>query len=146
MQEFRIVKLHLQTPLYYSREDGLTFPVSVRRAGEYLFGFEIDAAQYRSTEPETASFIGEPFFRGRLSPTPPTIQSPGETIFTLEAGLYLFTQSREPTDWEGVLDMALEIQKEGLREGYALDRRLFLRCLFEDGMVTQIWRPVPGKA
>jgi hypothetical protein len=144
MQDFQTIKLHLRSPLYYERADDLTYPISggvENAASECLFGFEIEAGQYRSIEPEAASFIGNggaPFFRGRLSSLPPA-------ACCLETGLYLFMQSREPVDWEGILMMALEIQKEGLWEGFALDRRLFLRYVFEDGaMVTQVWRPMLG--
>jgi hypothetical protein len=152
MQEYRIIHLHLMAPLYYTGEDGLDYRTprdgTADRAasGEYLFAFEIDPGQYRSIEPEEASFIGEPFFRGRVSPVRSGEQSPDGMFFTLEAGQYLFMQSREPVDREGILDMALELQKEGLWEGFALDRRLFLRYVFEEGcMVSQLWRPVSGK-
>jgi hypothetical protein len=148
MREFQIIKLHLASPLYYERTDDPgtrwfhDYPTRAVAAEtpvpECLFGFEIKAEQYRSIEPDAASFIIEPpFFKGSLSPR--------EADFTLEAGLYLFTQSRESLDREGILELALEIQKEGLWEGYALDRKLFLRYVFEDGaVVTQVWRPALG--
>jgi hypothetical protein len=152
MPEYRIVNLHLRASLYYTGEDGLNYGTlgdgTADRAvsGEYLFGFEIDSGQYRSIEPESASFIGKPFFRGRLSPVQNGGQDPQGTFFALEAGRYLFMQSREPVGREGILDMALELQKEGLWEGFDLDRRLFLRYVFEDGcMVSQLWRPILEK-
>jgi hypothetical protein len=148
MQEFQIVKLHLRSPLYYVQADDLKYPMFTADAGECLFGFEIEAGQYRNIEPEAAVFIGNggaPFFRGRLSPLPPASCSLLPTICSLETGLYLFMQCREAVDWEGILTMALEIQKEGLWEGFTLDRKLFLRYVFEDGaMVTQVWRPALG--
>jgi hypothetical protein len=152
MQESRIVKLHLQSPIYYIPDNDLNYRFFSREmvptdtaavSREYLFGFEIAPGEYLNIEPEAGAFLGEPFFRGYTGPTPSGDQCPAAALFTLEAGQYLFMQSQEAMDWEGILDMALEIQKEGLWEGFALDRRLFLRYVFEDGsMVTQVWRPV----
>ena len=65
----------------------------------------------------------------------------GGEFVELPAGNYLFAQKRESLDRESVINMAVEIQQEGLWQRLKPGRRLYLRRLFEDGSeVTQLFR------
>ena len=114
-----ITRLNLLKPLYFAPDEG---------SGEKLFCFELDEAQYRSFEPEKAKFLENPVYGGADRELP--------------QGDYLFAQKREVLSRQEIIDMAVEMQQEGLWQRLEPGKRLYLRCLFEDGCwVTQLFRP-----
>jgi hypothetical protein len=150
-------RLELFTPLVYSpAPDLLPFvPAGTREGtavsglGERLFCFALDEAQSRRIEPDSALLLGPLTSAGFLAPGVPP--GPGGTgagsaaggeRLELPRGRYLFAQERGALDREGVLAMAIEVQKDGLWERLHLDGRLYVRYLYEDrSAVTQVFRP-----
>jgi hypothetical protein len=54
----------------------------------------------------------------------------------------VFAQERAFLGREEVIQMAAEIQKDGLWERLRLENRFYVRYLYEDGgVVTQVFRP-----
>ena len=121
-----IVRLNLLSSLYYAPGDA-SDPFSYREGdGEKLFYFELDEAQYRNIEPDKRKLLGNPAFGAPELPR----------------GNYLFSQKREILNQEDIINLAVEIQSEGLWQRLLLERGLYLRYLFEDGRgVTQLFRP-----
>ena len=138
--EVEITRLNLLSPLYYVPEKKPD-PFAYREGdGEKLFYFELDEIQYRNIEPDKEKLLGNPVFGGKAA-------SLDEAAGTLELprGNYLFSQKREILNQEDIIDLAVEIQSEGLWQRLLLERGLYLRYLFEDGRgVTQIFRPYTG--
>jgi hypothetical protein len=65
----------------------------------------------------------------------------------LPAGEYFFTQIREKSDKETFVEMALELQKEGLWERLPLGETVYFRTLWEDGApVSQVLRPIAHRS
>ncbi|MDR3130616.1 MAG: hypothetical protein LBU18_03645 [Treponema sp.] len=139
MDEFQVKRLILASPLVYRRDDSLCFPPDEKFQREFLFRMALDPAQIRRMEPERAAFPGRLFEAGR----PAENMTAGDLgRFELPAGAYLFAQVRKHPDAGTLINMIIEVQKEGLWEGLSLDERLYIRRLFEDGqMVTQVFRP-----
>jgi hypothetical protein len=155
---FHIIKLHLQSPLYYQRDDslepfdGIPGMAEIPPGAEFLFAFTLDPVKARSIEPDRGQFPGQLLFRGISEP--PGV--PGQPAYPglparedqagrvmLPRGIYLFAQVRELLDRENFIDMAIEVQKDGLWERYTPDSRLYLRYLYEEtSPVTQIFRPL----
>jgi hypothetical protein len=136
MENLPLLLLDLRAPLLYAEAPGLApFNCPIPEASqEYLFCFEIDAAQAANIEPAADCFLKELVFSGRKN------GGHGEKI--LPAGLYLFAQCRKVLCREEIIDMALEQQKDGLWEKLKPGNRLYLRFLSEDGSaVTQLFRP-----
>jgi hypothetical protein len=95
---------------------------------------------YYELHPEAAS---------RIDPEPDRYLNSGpEKAAGLPEGQYYVTQvRRESVETTELIDIALELQKEGLWERLKLENKLYIRRLFEDGFpVFQLWRPVirPG--
>ncbi|GHV85133.1 hypothetical protein AGMMS50230_07410 [Spirochaetia bacterium] len=80
----------------------------------------------------------------RIDPEPAKWLSSKEEALELPAGRYYFTQIRgEVEDQSSLIEMAIELQKEGLWERLKLGDRLYVRRLFEDGSpVVQCWRQI----
>ena len=110
---------------------------------ERLYCFELDEGQCLSFEPDKNALLGGFVFGGLKDLVlKDAAFRGGEAPLELPAGDYLFAQKREILDRESVIDMAVEIQQEGLWQRLKLGRRLYLRRLFEDGSeVTQLFRP-----
>jgi hypothetical protein len=163
MDEFSVKKLILVSPLVYERDDSLPFPAHGMARRELLFRMALDPSQSRGIEPDRRAFPGRLVAAG--SAVRPDDEAPGGTeqdgervdgsrreaspgMLELPAGTYLFTQVREPPgaetlNTETLIDMIIEVQREGLWEKLSLDERLYIRRLFEDGQtVTQVFRPV----
>ncbi|MDR3335144.1 MAG: hypothetical protein LBT13_09725 [Treponema sp.] len=143
MLELNIIRLNLCAPLSYIRDDTLKPFEYTPQAGELLFCFAISPAQGQSIEPEADRYLEKLIFQGRLE-----MQLAGEGIAAdtipveLPAGKYLFAQTREALGQEAFIQMAMEVQKEGLWERLKPKNQLYLRYLFEDGKaVTQVLRP-----
>ena len=155
MIDLHIIKLHLQSPLYYQRADslepfgGIPGMTEIPPGGEFLFAFTLDPVQARSIEPDRGQFPGQLLFRGISEPPGvpgqpayPAREAPADRVM-LPRGIYLFAQIRELLDREDFIDMAIEVQKDGLWERYTPDSRLYLRYLYEEtSPVTQIFRPL----
>jgi hypothetical protein len=156
MENHAVRRLHLLTPLRYALasppEDGL-FPLKGAepppRGGEEVLCFGINPAEAHSGEPAKENYLGPLLFRGKLRPPPPGMdkvgageeqEGPDEEI---PRGSYLFVQERIFLSREKTLELAVELQKEGLWEGLTLGDRLYIRRFFEEGIpVTQVWRPL----
>jgi hypothetical protein len=138
MQGIRTIKLKLLAPLIY-REDRRLEPFTPGPVqGERLFIFTLDPAESRSIEPDRTKLLGDLIFGG-FAEDP--AYSGAETRVELPAGGYFFAQTRSFLDKEACAGLAVEVQKDGLWERYALESRLYLRYLYEDGPVTQVFRP-----
>jgi hypothetical protein len=144
MYPLKILRLDLYAPLFYSKDMGLKPFEYTDLLGENLFCFEIDPAQSLSIEPEKEHYLGNFVCGGVLDPEPSPSKEP--EIFELPTGKYIFAQVQDILNQEKFIWMAMEVQKQGLREGASLENRLYLRYLFEDGKgVTQVFRPLaPG--
>ena len=95
--------------------------------GEVILSFRLDPQEAQDIEPDAAAYL-----TGRE-------QGPAR----IPAGAYLFTQRQEHLDQAAWLQMAIELQKDGLWERHVLEPRLYVRHLFEDGQpVTQVFRPL----
>ena len=131
-----ISRLTLLSPIFFVRENEPA-PFNYREGdGEKLFCFELDETQAMEVEPDKATLLGNSVFGGKAS------DAPGEE---LSSGHYLFAQKREILSRDAIVDMAVEIQKEGLWQRLVPGKKLYLRYLFEDGRsVTQLFRPYTG--
>jgi len=135
--EIEISRLNLLSPLHYVPEND-SDPFCYREGdGEKLFCFELDEAQAQAFEPDKTKFPGNPVFSGKAAggatDQPHTEFPPGN---------YLFAQKRDIVSRKGIIDMAVEIQQEGLWQRLLIGKKLYLRYLFEDGRsVTQLFRP-----
>jgi hypothetical protein len=166
MSGVQTIRLELRSPLFYREDSGLVPFQYEAEAGEFLFCFDLDPVQSRSIEPDPAALLGPLVFAGRSegqgaarlppSPVSPAAQYGESRRLELPAGKYLFAQERREgnglrREGNGVRDdlnrnefieMAVEVQKDGLWERLAPADRLYLRYLFEDGRaVTQVFRP-----
>ncbi|MDR2102055.1 MAG: hypothetical protein LBP43_05740 [Treponema sp.] len=135
--ECNILKLDLRAPLFYVRDRSLNPFDALPLTGEFLFCFEVNTEQGFRIDPQGETYLGSLIDRGRQAPEKPAWD------LELPRGKYLFAQMRELLSREASVDMAMEIQKEGLWERQQLGARLYLRYLFEDqNPVTQIFRPL----
>ena len=154
MDESSLIRLDLRASLEYAPLPGLepfAYGTTAARGAaaheEQLFCFAINPAQSQSIEPERELFLDELLFAGASAVTGK--EKNGERLpnaplaaVRLPAGLYLFTQRRKALEREECIDLAIEQQKDGLWERAAIQDRLYVRYLFEDGKpVTQIFRP-----
>ena len=146
--EFEISRLNLLYPLCYTHADD-SDPFGYREGdGEKLFCFELDKDGCLSFEPDKTKLLAGLVFGakaaraapgGKQAPCP---QGKRQTLTELPRGNYLFAQKREILSRDDIIDMAVEIQLEGLWQRLVLGERLYLRYLFEDGRgVTQLFRP-----
>jgi hypothetical protein len=122
--------LTLLSPLIFSPAEGDRFiksdPFNYRKEdGEKLYRFQLNENEYCSFEPDRETLLGPLVFSQVL---------PG--------GSYLFAQKREILSRDEIIDMAVEIQAEGLWRRLKPGKTLYLRYLFEDSSaVTQLYRP-----
>jgi hypothetical protein len=140
MDGVQTIRLCLRSPLFYRPDPALVPFQYEKRAGELLFCFDLDPAQSRSIEPDPAALLGTLVFAGSLGEA---AEEHGESRrLELPAGNYLFAQERDVLERNEFIEMAVEVQKDGLWERLAPADRLYLRYLFEDGRaVTQVFRP-----
>ncbi|GHT69379.1 hypothetical protein FACS1894110_18710 [Spirochaetia bacterium] len=141
MGSVQTIRLELRSPLFYQADSGLVpFQYEID-TGELLFCFDLDPVQSRSIEPDPVTLLGPLVFAGRLERSPVQQQSKSRRL-ELPAGIYLFAQERNTLDRNEFIEMAIEVQKDGLWERLRPADRLYLRYLFEDGRtVTQVFRP-----
>ena len=144
----QIQTLSLLAPLYYAPLAQLN-PFDkgnkINACGEErLYCFELDEEQCFNFEPDKLKFLGRCVFGGSVLKDVILKDAAlkGDEFLELPAGNYLFAQKRESLDRESIINMAVEIQQEGLWQRLKPGRRLYLRRLFEDGSeVTQLYRP-----
>jgi len=125
-----IQTLTLLSPLHYSAaksDPADDNPFNYREEdGEKLYCFMLNENEYSGFEPDKKTLLGSLVF----------------SADTLPAGKYLFAQKREILSREEIIDMAVEIQAEGLWQRLRPGKTLYLRYLFEDSRpVTQLYRP-----
>jgi hypothetical protein len=127
-----VLQLELCSPLFYSADEAL-IPFS-GGDGECIFCFE--AGGETEIDPEPENYLGKPFFSGRSAESMPL-----KGGFELPRGHYFFAQVREALKCEECIRMAIEVQREILWQRFVPEKKLYVRCLFEDGKpVTQVWR------
>jgi len=141
MEKRPFFNLDLRTPIVYQKDSAQGHEdTEAGEIEERLLCFELNPTQSRSIEPVKEQFLGNLVFFGTKSLNPPS-----ELGVSLPTGHYLFVQSRgnAPMEKDEWLDMAIELQKDGLWERNKPGNLLYVRFLHEDGMiVTQIFRPV----
>jgi hypothetical protein len=111
--------------------------------GEKLHCFLLDENECSSFEPVKEKLLGRVVFSAdALTGAPVGAEKAEGNLKTLPDGNYLFAQKREVLSREEIIDMAVEIQAEGLWRRLKPGRTLYLRYLFEDSKtVTQLYRP-----
>ena len=124
--------------------NSLYFPQPEAEGAEKLFCIELDEVQCRNIEPDREKLFGDLLSTAMEDTAPWEL---GEKAAELPMGDYLFAQRREILSKEDIAAMAVEIQAEGLWQRLELDRKLYLRYLFEDGCwVTQLFRPYKSRS
>jgi hypothetical protein len=137
-----LTNLTLNSPLIYEKIEEL--PSEIQKNGDFLLFFKLDPKECCSILPEKSSLLRSIIFTGSRRHTETASVTETEALL-MPQGEYIFMQCRDNAalkkeDW---LDMAIELQKDGLWERNKLNNELYIRFLFEDGMfVTQIFRPV----
>jgi hypothetical protein len=133
-------RLKLISPLFYIPEERPD-PFNYQEGdGEKLFCFELDDAQAFRFEPEKERLLGDLVFGGKAAGRP-LREANGSKLAELPAGDYFFIQKRELLSKDGILNLATEVQQEGLWQRIKFGKKLYLRFFFEDGRpVTQILR------
>jgi len=143
--------LTLLSPLYYT--EAKSDPFNYREGyGEKLYCFLLNENEYSSFEPDKKALLERLVFSadaitgasgkaGETSKAMPQA-APQAAPQAMPAGNYLFAQKREVLSREEIIDMAVEIQAEGLWQRLKPGKTLYLRYLFEDSRpVTQLYRP-----
>ena len=140
-----ILRFHLIQPLIF--EPCVLDPWSPPETDETFFCFEIDSSQNNEFEPEINYFPGKLIFAGKNSGKASGRALNGEPhgqVHELPSGDYVFSQLRSnfAFDKNEIIDLAMEVQQEGLWQRLKLGSRFYLRYIFEDnGMAAQILRP-----
>jgi hypothetical protein len=100
---------------------------------ETLFHFRINRSVAFAIETDGKDYLGSLIAAGRVDTN---------GGMELPAGEYFFTQVREKLDTGAFIELALELQKEGLWERVRLGKTVYFRTLWEDGaQVSQVLRP-----
>ena len=132
-----IILLNLLRPLLYEGDES-TALIYRREDGEKLYCFELEESAAQKFEPQRTLFPGALIFVGKTGGK----EEPGAATLELKPGTYVFCQVKEILDREGIVDLAIEVQNEGLWQRLKLGARFYVRYLLEDGRgVTQIFRP-----
>jgi hypothetical protein len=119
-----IQTLTLLFPIYYTSAEGEPFNYK-EGDGEKLYCFQLNENEYNNFEPDKETLLGSLVFSQALP-----------------EGNYLFAQKREILSRDEIIEMAVEIQAEGLWQRLKPGKTLYLRYLFEDSKaVTQLYRP-----
>ena len=131
-----IIRLNLLSPLFYLPQEPMVLGFR-REDEEKLLCFELEEAVAQEFLPDKTHFPGSLVFAGKV--TSPSV--PGEPVMELTQGAYIFSQIKEILEMDEIVELAVEVQNEGLWQRLKLARRFFVRYLFEEGRgVTQIWR------
>jgi hypothetical protein len=136
-------RLHLLSPIFY-RETAPLPPglpddsQSPEPFPETLFHFRINHSGAFTIEPDRKDYLGSLIAAG---------QADTNGSLELPAGTYFFTQVREKLDPGAFIELALELQKEGLWERLRLGKTVYFRTLWEDGaVVSQVLRPIANES
>jgi len=131
-----IQTLTLLSPLYYSEAE--SDPFNYREEdGEKLYCFMLNENESSSFEPDKNKLLERLVFSASA-----VTGAQGEAVKALPKGSYLFAQKQEILSREEIIDMAVEIQAEGLWQRLKPGKIIYLRYLFEDSKaVTQLYRP-----
>jgi hypothetical protein len=132
--------LTLLSPLCYT--EAKSDPFSYREEdGEKLYCFALNESESSSFEPDRKALLRHLIFSANAI-HPKEKENTEKNLQLLPRGDYLFAQKREIISREDILDMAVEIQAEGLWRRLKPGNTLYLRYLFEDSKsVTQLYRP-----
>jgi hypothetical protein len=132
-----IIRLNLLSPLLYEPVEPMIFAYQ-QGDEEKLFCFELEESLAQEFQPDKMHFPGTLIFAGKAVAE----NSQGEAVLKLPQGAYVFCQVREILERDEIIELAVELQNEGLWQRLKLTKRFYVRYLFEDGRgVTQIWRP-----
>ena len=135
-----IQSLTLLFPLYYTAVESDPFNYK-KEDGEKLYCFILNENEYSSCEPDKETLLGRLVFSADTI-HPGEKEKTGENLQVLPEGKYLFAQKREILSRDEIIEMAVEIQAEGLWQRLKPGKTLYLRYLFEDSKtVTQLYRP-----
>jgi hypothetical protein len=163
MQPLRIMTLDLRSPLRY-RLSTCTDPFVAPAEGERIARFDLDPTVAASVDADPASYLGVPaLIADTLDPDTGGDTAPGDgasgdmvgatdgAAIAIPAAKYLFAQMRVgeagAVDAELFAAAAIEVQRDGLWRGIALERFVYLRLLAEEaGPVFQILRPIAAGA
>jgi hypothetical protein len=137
--------LTLLSPIYYTAADchpADCHPFNYKEGdGEKLYCFMLNENECSSFEPAKETLLGRLVFSADAITGVPEEKAEG-TLKALPTGNHLFAQKREILSRDEIIDMAVEIQAEGLWQRLKLGKTLYLRYLFEDSAtVTQLYRP-----
>jgi len=146
--------LNLLNPLFYmpvysaelqqeNFRENFTDPFMYRpENGGMIFCFEMETAAAVEFEPQRKFFPGALIFAGKTAQETDNRNEQKMELYELPRGNYLFTQARELLNKEKIIDMAIEVQQEGLWQRLGISNRYYLRYVYEDqSTVTQIFRP-----
>jgi len=148
-----ITRLNLINPLYYVPEPELDpFVNPFLQAGEEaknresLFCFKIADSIANEFEPDRVFYPGDLVFAGSAESEKDIVcniksAGSGMSFFELPRGNYIFMQIRDVPGKNGIIDFVIETQKEGLWQRLMLGSRYYVRYVFEECPVTQIFRP-----
>ncbi|MDR0474601.1 MAG: hypothetical protein LBH43_13130 [Treponema sp.] len=139
-----IRRLYLAAPLIYIKADCKIGDIAAITQ-EIFYCFELEPSQAHEFEPDKDSFIKSLVYSGKAA-LPDTQESYGERA-AIPAGNYLFSQEDGCLSERELIDIAVEVQKEGLWQRLEPGNCLYARYLSEDGRdVTQILRPYSFRA
>jgi len=135
--------LYLQKALFYLKIDiKKTHSIQkIQKNEEFILCYDLNPGQASSIEPVQELFLGDLVFLGTNNEEE---QKESEQV-NLPQGQYIFVQQRSEkaltqVEW---LNLAIELQKDGLWERKKLENKLYIRFFIEDGKtVTQVFRPV----
>jgi len=136
MSSLRMMTLDLRAPFVYSRRFAAE-PFPLPEDGEGVLCFALDHAEAARPEAEARRLVAELTCRAVADGT-----SPDDPV-AIPAGRYRFVQVRARLDRDALAGLALEQQRDALRQGFVLDAVLYLRYLHEEeGLVCQLLRPL----
>ncbi len=135
-----IYTLHLCSDLMYLSTTEID-PFTVPLKDEKVLVCAIYEEYSGVVEPDKNNYIRQILQIGEPALVP--VISSNHNIIKIPAGTYLFMQTTEPQSIEIVIEMAIEIQKEGLWRNLNLENFFFVRMFMEDErIVTQVLRPI----
>ena len=152
-----IFRLFLQRPLFYYPDNSIDPFNYCPDAGELIFCFEIQAPYANEFEIDRKHLPGRLFFSGKAAAPVNAITGTGAAAqinteaaargktAILPQGDYFFTQIREISGREKIIDLMAEVQQEILWQRLIPGKNCYLRYVYEDNSaVTQILRPFSG--
>ena len=131
-----IIRLHLLNPLFYFSDESNAVDFRPEDK-ERLLCFKVEESEALRFEPDKNHFPGSLVFTGKALGKE-FLREPG---MELKKGEYIFTQVQEILNPEEIIDLAIEVQNEGLWQRLEIGPCFYVRFLMEENRgVTQIWR------